>query len=195
MKELKETVKGDEMKKHTIESDFYHLGLRCIVIQNHRSGYRCGYVGVSMDHFLHGINYHEETWKLGMFSSCRLQQEVNGEDIGWINMFCCAFNGVTSRPDIMFSVHGGLTYSGGGDYPIEGDWWWFGYDCGHLDDRADVDLMDEKMKEIHVKFHLGTYGIIRSKEYCENECIGLAEQLKAADDQFRFRREILNRKF
>jgi len=52
-------------------------------------------------------------------------------------------------------VIGGLTYSGGGDYPFLAILWWFGFDCAHLGDRENP----------------------KSLEYVEKECESLAKQL------------------
>jgi hypothetical protein len=71
--------------------------------------------------------------------------------------------------DYDLTVHGGLTYSGNGDYPVPSDLWWFGYDCGHLGDAA-------APGSLLARFAFG--GVHRTLEYCENECESLAKQLK-----------------
>ena len=61
------------------------------------------------------------------------------------------------------SVHGGLTYSEGGEinkYPVESiDTWWFGFDTAHYWDTKNP----------------------KSTEYCINECKKLAEQLQEVE--------------
>ena len=59
-------------------------------------------------------------------------------------------------------------------YRVESDLWWLGFDCGHSGDAQDPELLE----------HFGTTvyawnydGVVRTKEYVENECKSLAEQL------------------
>lgn len=124
---------------YTVEKDFEHAGLRCVVIMT-EMGHRCGYVGVPESHQLYGVGYNS--------------------------------------PDVYFNVHGGVTYTGGGKgskYPVESDLWWFGYDCNHAGDGKDLSVVSDALREIKIRFP--TYGIIRTTEYCIDECKSLAEQL------------------
>jgi len=82
-------------------------------------------------------------------------------------------------------VHGGLTYAGGekAQYPVEAEGlWWFGYDCAHLGDARDPELMQGEYKEVYDKglfremhFEGDT---VKTMEYCVNECESLAKQFK-----------------
>jgi hypothetical protein len=68
-----------------------------------------------------------------------------------------------------FSVHGGITYWGGGSnssYPIPSNLWWFGFDCDHAGD-ARIDKDDDLL----------LYGIVRDLDYVVAECEKLAEQI------------------
>ena len=89
-----------------------------------------------------------------------------------------------------FTCHGGITYAGGGEnseYPIKSDLWWFGFDCGHAGDKADLDYAIMKFpnrreqliirKSIEDK-HPIDGDIIRTESYVAEECEKLAEQLK-----------------
>ena len=86
--------------------------------------------------------------------------------------------------DVQVDVHGGLTFSDWGDtYPVEAeDVWWFGYDCAHYGDARDPTLMSPKYKEMYDKglftSALDDYGVVRSLEYCVEQCESLASQLK-----------------
>lgn len=114
----------------------------------HPAGHRCGYVGVTESHHKFGQDY----------------------------------DGVLD-----IQVHGGLTFAGGGGvYPIDSPGiWWFGYDCGHSQDRRDPALMSGEYKQVYEKYErqlsdiltLSERGIIRSLEFCQNECESLARQL------------------
>ena len=84
--------------------------------------------------------------------------------------------------DVPAEVHGGLTYaSGESDYPAPSDGlWWLGYDCAHLGDGNDPELMQSEYKKLHDKGMLGnrfTDDTVRSLEYCVSECESLAKQL------------------
>jgi len=67
-----------------------------------------------------------------------------------------------------FSVHGGITYWGGGSnssYPIPSSLWWFGFDCDHAGDARIEE--DDPLP----------YGIVRDLNYVVAECEKLAEQI------------------
>ena len=74
--------------------------------------------------------------------------------LGIPNMHRCGYVGV--RPgsvlygkhydDVPAEVHGGLTYSGGGSYPVDGDEWWLGFDCAHYGDAPDPALRDDRYR-------------------------------------------------
>ena len=139
------------MKNYRIESEFEHMGLKCVAIMTDMA-HRCGYVGIKKNHVLYGKEY------------------------GNIGTY--------------FDVHGGITYSGGGNrskYPIESDLWWFGFDCAHWGDGKDFEtakklFSDDQEKLDYIGYFEKTYenlpdGDICTKEYVENECRHLAEQL------------------
>ena len=141
------------MKRFIVEKDFTHCGLRCVVVLQNL-GHRCGYVGVPKEHDLYCQFYDDE--------------EVE-----------------------CLSVHGGITYANGGEdstYPVESDLWWFGFDCAHYMDACDFDAalaaFDDpesqryllSYKSIHEKHPDGS--VVRTLEYCVEQCKHLAEQLK-----------------
>ena len=80
--------------------------------------------------------------------------------------------------ELPLHVHGGVTYSGGGDdYPVESDLWWLGFDCAHWGDYS-------KPAKTLLNKHSGLFleeGIFRSLEYCIDECEALAKQLKEGE--------------
>ena len=88
--------------------------------------------------------------------------------------------------EIDINVHGGLTYSdNSGTYPVEntGDIWWIGFDCGHYMDGKDFELIKE-LTDMRTYFQLlqmekmfRTKGIVRTKEYVENELRSVVNQL------------------
>lgn len=74
--------------------------------------------------------------------------------------------------DVAVEVHGGLTYSDERD-----GLWWFGYDCAHLGDAKDIELMDDGYKKAYINWPLLNEGTIRTLGFCVAECEALAKQL------------------
>lgn len=86
--------------------------------------------------------------------------------------------------DVDADVHGGLTFAGGSeDYPVANKGlWWLGYDCAHLYDARDPELMSGEYKELYDKGMLRAFdfdegSVIRTLEYCVSQCESLAKQL------------------
>jgi len=150
------------MRAFTVEKDWTtHAGFRAVVIMG-SMGHRCGYVAVSKDHPLHGVDYTDES------PAVRFPADETVGKRGLIPLLCC---GGKARLDAVFDVHGGLTYSGGSsDYPASSDGlWWFGFDCGHAGDAPEPSMWTRG----------GTRGngIHRTLDYCVGECESLAQQL------------------
>ena len=162
---------------YKVESDFIYKGYRCVVIFGDM-GFRCGYVGVEADNPLYGKDYSDY---LDINKS-----ELDGEPLGKrgiIPMLCMAFDeDERARLDTYFNVHGGLTYAGDrADYPVESNLWWLGFDCGHYGDGSDWDIAlkywsDEPYIQRRAEC-LDSDGVIRTKEYVENECKSLVDQI------------------
>jgi hypothetical protein len=93
--------------------------------------------------------------------------------------------GYDNEPLYDIEVHGGLTYAGSDKkYPVESELHWFGFDCAHLYDARDPDLMDDQHREMHEKYpsFANIEGVIRSLSFCERECERLASQLATVVD-------------
>lgn len=78
------------------------------------------------------------------------------------------------------SVHGGLTFSTEkmGEYPVESDLHWFGFDCAHYTDAKDTSIMSPEYMRIHELYpRLDFEAVIRDLAFCERECESLAKQL------------------
>ena len=80
--------------------------------------------------------------------------------------------------------HGGLTYSGGRNYPVLNDdgLWWFGFDCDHAWDAIDIDALKSKFPD---SSHLDLAelpwkreGHVWTQQEVENECRRLVQELK-----------------
>lgn len=141
-----------------IEKDWItEAGLRAVVIQGNETYFqhRCGYVGVPKEHPLHSVEYNQPAPAIK-------QSQVDHVKIGKKGVLIAltavvggdSEDTIRRSPDILCNVHGGLTYSGGKNYPIPSEnLWWFGFDTNHYDDH-DVSLA-----------------------YCVEECESLARQL------------------
>lgn len=159
------------MDNFVVERDWTtKAGFRAVVIMG-RLGHRCGYVGLPPSHPLHGADYGEASPAL----SFPADEPVGKRGI--IPLMCC--NG-EARPDAVFDVHGGLTYSGNDSgYPAKSDGlWWFGFDCGHSGDRASDEYLAAQRKKYpeHQILWLAE-GVHRTLEYCVDECESLAAQM------------------
>lgn len=138
-------------------------GLKAVCIWNNNCGHRCGYVAVTNEHPLFGKNYDENCDCLKNIAK-KVEQESMGKR-GIVPIFLAICKGeISPTPELIFDVHGGITYSGGdGKYPIqEQNLWWFGFDCGHNGDAST---------------YSPNIGVLRSQEYVMNECENLAQQL------------------
>jgi hypothetical protein len=172
------------MSKFFVESNFIYEGLRCVVVFQ-SMGHRCGYVGIPKTHPLYGVSYGDQ-------SPILMMQNIADENIGErgiLPIVCFAFNENKEHmtPDTYFNVHGGITYSGEGNYPIESNLWWYGFDCAHYNDEPDYDKVleynledEDKIRQLILIHH--AYPISgrshKTQEYVEQECRNLAKQLK-----------------
>ena len=125
--------------------------------------HRCGYVEVPMGHPLHGVGYHDSCPVLA-----EAYEKARNGPIGKRSYLTVFFHTPgTPSADIVFNVHGGLTFSSrdrDSRYPIPTDGWWFGFDCAHLDDKTKYSPAGEE----------------RSMQYVIGECESLAKQIEDA---------------
>jgi hypothetical protein len=139
-------------------------------------GHHCGYVGVPVGHPLHGCDYS--------YPCAALVRPSDDEPLGdrsAITLFIAAVDESRMQaPEMVFNVHGSLTYSGGnGKYPVESDLWWFGYDCAHAGDCPS----DEYREKQRAKYPDEPFmwsddcGVFRDAAYCERQCESLARQI------------------
>jgi len=138
-------------------------------------GHRCGYVRIPSKHYLYGKHYGDQL-------KIRLK-DLKNEPIGKrgaIPIFASILKDDDDRVsmDVLFDVHGSITFSGKGKEMV---WnkpgYWIGFDCAHCDDGKDPELMGEKEKELHHKYSIPTGGGVRTREYVEQECKNLIDQI------------------
>jgi len=161
---------------YKVEHNAVYKGLRCAVLLGASLGHRCGYVGIGQDHPLYNINYNEEIPE-ALKAKWRIIEDT--QTTGKRGVFTLLlYDPAHPRVEVMFDVHGSLTYSGGKDnYPVQNSGlWWFGFDCGHCDDAPDTKAMLEYgfTPSPYMSGHGGT---VRTLDYCINECHSLADQL------------------
>jgi hypothetical protein len=121
-------------------------------------GHLCGYVAILTGHPLYGVAYAEESDALKSMAGSLEQAESIGKR-GILPVVLSAMEGkISPRPEVVFNVHGSVTYSDPGDDGWEGKWV-FGFDCAHAGDTREV----------------------CNVEYVANECESLAWQLSLLD--------------
>ncbi len=158
---------------YTVEKDWTAHGLRCVAIAGER-GYRCGYVAVKAGHPLHGVDGNQPCTALA-----GAWEKAKAGPIGKRGIIPILCSGLHDdpRPDAVFDVHGGLTYSGGAEngYPVEFEGaWWFGFDCNHAWDAPDPTLTGRTPDPF---WEMGDDKAVRTLEYVVAECESLARQL------------------
>ena len=176
------------MQKYKIEQVWIHKGNICVVIMT-SMGYRCGYVGIPINHVLYEEKHNKEVEYLSDLKEVLSKSEIGKRGI--IDVLIFNYKDGVSPVDL-FDVHGSLTYSENNPYPIN-IWynfqlnyrskatvfyhpWWFGYDCGHSGDAKEMTIVDDFVRELELKYPTG--GILRSLDYCITECENLSNQLE-----------------
>lgn len=172
---------------YVVECEFEHAGYKCVVVFTHM-GHRCGYVGISKNHPLYGKDYSD-------YLEIKKADVGDREVSGILPLLgACLDEDERIRIEAYFQCHGGITYAGGGEhssYPIESDLWWFGFDCGHAGDKADLkyaiekfpDRKEEYMARLAIESEFPIEGdVVRTEEYVAEECKKLAEQLKRFEE-------------
>lgn len=144
------------------EETFEHAGLACRIIRHSRGGHLCGYVRVPEGHPLYGKGYSDVVPDSIRESAQAALHSPLGKR-GIISAFTC--DPEAPRIDILFDVHGSLTFS---DelHGVEGHW--FGFDCAHAGDLQPC-----------CEYSFGDDCEYRDIEYVRAECRSLAEQLAA----------------
>lgn len=119
--------------------EFIAHGLHCFVVAGPQ-GSPNGYVEVPKKHPLFGIRYNEQAACLKpMLKEAGSRPCI---DINPILLLCAAVEGgIPCKPEYIFDVHQGLTYSG--PKPCKGGGgWWFGFDTAHFCDGPKTQNFD-----------------------------------------------------
>lgn len=116
-------------------------------------GHWCGYVRVLNDSPLFGLSYSAELPDSLEPALERVMQGPVGKR-GVMSLLCAS-----KRVEMLFDVHGSLTFGNSyapGQPEADGEWW-FGFDCGHCDDKPEI----------------------QNAPYTQSECESLARQIVA----------------
>ena len=165
------------MKRKRIEINEKYKGYEYLVYAT-PMGHRCGYVKIPKKHYLYGKSYYEQlNIKFG---------EIAHQPAGKRNPITLLLSS-NLKPednismDLLFDVHGGITFSGeGASTYFNRKGWWIGFDCAHSGDKPDYELMSVRHKHSYENIGIGCgvgCGEIRSKEYVEQECKNLIDQI------------------
>jgi hypothetical protein len=182
----------------------------CVVIGTNM-GHRCGYVAIGTNHPLYKRDYNDICNSLFYLQSDMDNWQIG--DRGVMPLFISAMTEEEQerfRPDLIFDVHGSITYSNSSTtYPVKHlpyPLWWFGYDCGHHGDGKDFSLISEDRrkywKETYAGFGSAFNYPTRTLKYCIEHCHKLAVQLdnvakmkplyEGVDDVIKFTRQVHN---
>ncbi len=116
-------------------------------ISGMNSHWFCGYVRVPEGHPLHGLGYTDPAPGVSW-------DDIKDEEVGErsaISLLCATHKEAVTL-DILFDVHGSLTFA---DKFKDDDGWWFGFDCNHFGDRPEI----------------------QGEAYTARECVQLAQQI------------------
>lgn len=163
-----------ELKKDWVTA----AGYRAVILEVH--GHNNGYVALPESHPLFGVGYDASAACLTFPAE---------EPIGKRGIVPLMLSGGAPRPDVVFDVHGGLTFAGSqlAHVPVLEDekLWWYGFDCAHYGDADSPEyLAAQREKYPDMPFMWQADGVYRTVEYVAAECESLAQQLTTRINRF-----------
>lgn len=156
-----------DLKDFWMEPDIFeetYHGLKAVGRRNQMKAW-CGYVGVTEGHPLFGKGYNDRipVSDRGAIqlpdSPIAVLCEAMHEDDGCVSL------------DVLFDVHGGITYAGH-NWPCADGLWYFGFDCCHYNDLTPQQSVSSLVGGYRGE---GTY---RNISYVKEQCKILAAALK-----------------
>lgn len=144
-------------------------GYRCCAMRHPQFGSWCGYVRVTPDSLLAGMDKDDRVELPPGWGDKRKRMRL-GDDLGPLDMFIEALSKHPGHPlRLLLAVHGGISY-------CEDDWW--GFDCGHAEDYAPglMAIVGDDYRRMAAKYQY------RTLPYVRHECTQLAWQLKELGD-------------
>ena len=148
-----------------------HLGFPVFILRHEESGHLCGYAGVGPTHPLHGVDYNDPHPSLKV-----LYEGERSSKPGVVEMVLASCKDTDAErytPDLVFSVHGGITYTKDrAPYQEPDGNWWFGFDCAHAGDLCP----NREWRTFE------TDDVYRTFEYVQDKVRHLAYQLAEVQD-------------
>lgn len=168
-----------------VESEFTYRGYKCVTTFTDM-GYRCGYVGIPEGHSLYGKQIASQL-KVTLAELCN-DESMNQVGNRGVWTLLGLPNDEEDQVSIgsYFAVHGGISFANGGKdshHPIDSDYWWLGFDCGHYGDCPDYDLLEELFGDNEMVKHrledkwLYQEAEVRTLEYVQQNCRNLVDQI------------------
>lgn len=176
------------MSEWHVEEEGEAFGLKYVCVAT-PMGHRYGYIALPQGHAFWGLHYSDPHPLL-------LKEDLDGQEVGERGVISVFIQGLKEGndnpapgfvcPDVYFNVHGSITFSKDGAYPLEEDhgYWWWGFDCGHAGDAPDPALQSEEVRNSHARVRelLGhdifEEGVVRDLGYVRMQCFKLCEQLQ-----------------
>lgn len=149
--------------KTVLEKQFIYKGYRAYILAL-PMGHRCGYVEIPINSIFFNKRYDE---KLPIPKSVLNNKVVGKRGV----MSLLGFDGETITMEVLFDVHGSITFSES-SLMDKTNSWFIGFDCAHAGDRPDPSITKAIFADIDHGF-----GEIRTLEYVELELKSLIDQI------------------
>lgn len=163
------------MYEFTLAKEFNYKGFNCFIV-NSIGGWRNGYVEIPKDNKFFGVQYYEKSHvKISDLEDTSIGKR------GVIPAFAFAMRDSEMLPlDVLFNVHGSLTYSDDHLKPVgKENSWFLGFDTNHIGDAKDRSLMSKKHQDFYDEHEKNIFkdGEIRTENYIESELKSLVDQI------------------
>lgn len=145
-----------EWKNEPNRKEWKHAGLKCLILRNTYLGHLCGYVEIPHGHLLYGKSYSSIAPASLLISREKASRGLSDEMV-----ISAILSSADNSCASLFSVHGGITYSGTLN---DRKTFWYGFDCSHCDDLSP---------------YISGSGVYRNMAYVKNETESLARQIAA----------------
>ncbi len=148
--------------------------LAVVVVRDGKPSHRCGYVKIPRSSGLYRVMYNATTpilkkaWR-------RARRQPFGDRSPMAILFASQIGSANQRPDLVFDVHGSITYSGNMKVIHPGaTGFWYGFDCMHYDDA----LIEPWALPDGTVLDSFRGGIVRDLPFVESQCESMAEQVR-----------------
>ncbi len=157
-----------------LAKQFIYKGYNCFIV-NSSGGWRNGYVEIPKDSLFFGKTFSDKLpIKKDILKDAKMGKRSP------ISLMCYAFDdGDNLQLDMLFDVHGGITYGRSKLEPVSKENSWFlGFDCNHAGDGKDESIMDNVQLEFNREYNTNmSDDIIRDEKYVEQELFNLVDEI------------------